>query len=717
MSRNRRTKTKPTNDPNTEKTCRSPLSKRKRRVFALMAMLLAGLLLLVTEGVLRLFGFGGYPPTFRTIGPTEGGMLVSTNKGGAASYFFADRHRPGSIGDYTLLHPKPPGTVRIMLFGGSAIKGFPQTRAFAASAFLQEMLSDLWPDRTVEVINAGTTAIASFPVLGMLTEGVAFDPDLVVVYTGHNEFFGAYGVCSLHRAGDSPGAIRFQRWFRSLALEQAIHQLLPSPNEGKRKTLMEMMIGQSYTGPEDPRRVAAAHNLEVHVSRMIERCRAKDIPIIVCTLPSNERDLAPLGTDDLSHLDAVERDMFQSHLRKGLKKIAANPEAAKQAFLQALKIEPKHAKAHYALGRAYLSLNEGRNAAAEFQQAINLDPMPWRAPDASNESIRRAATDHGAVLCDMRKAFRDASPHGLIGWELMDDHVHPSLKGQALIARTVVATLTAFKGRLSVDRDAVSVLPDWEAYARRMGDNPYTRYAVAHTLSVLCNIPFYRESNPGAFSRFHQRAGRMEATMPPEVIEVVRRWEGPSMHRGAKRPLSGEAARKRIAAGDYSGAESLLDVAARSVPPLSSWNVEYTYLMLACRSKRLGRLTETDRILARRAIERGTTLLRYGRSENGLTERNVGRLLQLRDEYEASIPFLSAARGKIPPGDQLFVVDRALVDSLLRMGRKSEALAIVEQGLESAGKYIPAYRSMMDRLVGVGQESSQAGKTTGKTAP
>ena len=153
------------------------------------------------------------------------------------------------------------------------------------------------------------------------------------------------------------------------------------------------------------------------------------------------------------------------------------------------------------------------------------------------------------------------------------------------------------------------------------------------------------------------------------------------------------------------------------MPSLSSWNIEYTYLMLACRSKRLGSLTEADRILARRAIERGKTLLRFGRSENGLTERNVGRLHQLRDEYEASIPFLSAARGKIPPGDQLFAVDRALVDSLLRMGRKNEALAIVEQGLESAGKYIPAYRSMMDRLVGSGPESFQTGKKTGKTAP
>ncbi|MFQ5412288.1 MAG: tetratricopeptide repeat protein, partial [Phycisphaerae bacterium] len=588
--------------------------------------------------------------------------------------------------------------------------------AFAASAFLREMLSDLWPERTVEVINAGTTAVASFPVLGMLTEGIEYAPDLVVVYSGHNEFFGAYGVCSLHRAGDSPGAIRFQRWFRSLAVEQALNHLLPSGGDGKNKTLMEMMIGRSYTGPDDPRREAAARNLETHVARMIERCRARDIPIIVCTLPSNERDLAPLGTDDLSELAPDRRKNMGALLRDALSRLSVDPAFARQALLQALEIEPRHARARFALGRAYLSLNEGRKAAAEFQRAINLDSMPWRAPDASNEAIRRATTEPGAVLCDMRQVFRDASPHGSIGWELMDDHVHPSLKGQALIARAIVESLTTFKGVLAVDRHAYDALPDWEEYARRMGDNPYDRYAVAHTLRVLCDIPFYRKTNPEAFDRFHKRAEHLERSMPPEVVEVVRRWEGPTMHRGAKRPLSGEAARKLIAAGDYSAAERLLDVAARSVPPLSSWNVEYAYLMLACRNRRFGALAEADRLTAQRAIDRGKTLLRFGRSTNGLTERNIGRLHQLCDEYAKAIPFLLAARNKIPPGRQLLAADQALVDSYIRTGERDKALRIIEQGLKSAGDYVPVYRGLMNRLTQAGSGSSPTDSDRNKRA-
>ena len=36
------------------------------------------------------------------------------------------------------------------------------------------------------------------------------------------------------------------------------------------------------------------------------------------------------------------------------------------------------------------------------------------------------------MLVDLQKAFREASAGGCVGWELMDDHVHPSLLGQAL---------------------------------------------------------------------------------------------------------------------------------------------------------------------------------------------------------------------------------------------------------------------------------------------
>ena len=56
------------------------------------------------------------------------------------------------------------------------------------------MLADVWPEREVEVVNLGITSIASFAVAQVVEDALALSPDLVVVYTGHNEFYGLYGA-------------------------------------------------------------------------------------------------------------------------------------------------------------------------------------------------------------------------------------------------------------------------------------------------------------------------------------------------------------------------------------------------------------------------------------------------------------------------------------------------------------------------------------------
>ena len=195
-------------------------------VFRLLALALPLLLFGMAEGVLRLFGLGGNPPMLQRIGAVEGGDLIIADQGGAASWFFANPHQAGRSELYAFLDPKPTNTVRIFCVGESAMQGFPQPRHLASSAFLQAMIEDAWPTGKVEVINLGTTAIASFPVLGILSEVLEFQPDLVVIYTGNNEFFGTYGVASSGRAGSRPWMLRANRFLHSLALVQGLSLLL-----------------------------------------------------------------------------------------------------------------------------------------------------------------------------------------------------------------------------------------------------------------------------------------------------------------------------------------------------------------------------------------------------------------------------------------------------------------------------------------------------------
>ena len=86
--------------------------------------------------------------------------------------------------------------------------------------------------------------------------------------------------------------------------------------------------------------------------------------------------------------------------------------------------------------------------------------MPWRATSALQKALRQAVRERVAQLCDAEDAFRSKSPGGAVGWELLDDHVHPSLQGQALIARTIVESLTERTDSLGVSRQRFEALPE-----------------------------------------------------------------------------------------------------------------------------------------------------------------------------------------------------------------------------------------------------------------
>ena len=687
-----------------------PLSRKRIIVFRLICVLLPFLLLGLLEGILRLKGLGGYAPIIRPIGPTEHGTLVITDPAGAITWFFANHKRPGYNEQYSFYKPKSASTIRIVLVGESAMKGFPEPRHLIASAFLREMLKDIWPDRNVEIINLGTTAVASYPVLGIMTEALDYAPDLIIVSTGHNEFFGTYGVASTGWAGGKPWMLRTTRFIHSLALVQALEKWLPSRGPEGNKTLMEMMMGRSYVGPNDWRRRAAANNLEHNVAAMIDRCKARGIPILICTQPSNERDLAPIGEGKLDLRDGAKRAEFNRLFAAGTNALSRDPSAALDQFRAALAITPNHAAAQFHAGKALFALGRHAEALEHFIRARDLDTMPWRTPSPSQQAILRAATQHGALICDLEKVFRGASPGGAIGWELMDDHVHPTLAGQALVARSMIESLTHLEGRLRVSSEAYARLSAPQDYARRLGANPFDAYGVAHQMRVIFGIPFMRETNPQAFARFDALANGIETNYSREIRAVMREWQTANPHAGAKRPLTGMVARVLMREGKHAEALDLLRIAQNAVPDHTSWHMEYVYFALACQEKLHGSLSDEDKALALEEIKQGRFLLQHGFSEFGLAERYLGRLHQLRSEFAEAIPYLLASRKKLN-GTDLVAADQALVVSYLKTGRPEEARRVVANGIAQSGLYANFYQRMLVDLTTMEQTNQNSATT------
>ena len=83
---------------------------------------------------------------------------------------------------------KPSGTYRIFSMGGSTTYGRPYDDALSFSGWLREFLPAADPSRQWEVINAGGISYASYRVTVVMEELARYEPDLFIIYSGHNEF-------------------------------------------------------------------------------------------------------------------------------------------------------------------------------------------------------------------------------------------------------------------------------------------------------------------------------------------------------------------------------------------------------------------------------------------------------------------------------------------------------------------------------------------------
>ncbi|TPW12769.1 MAG: hypothetical protein FD129_1405, partial [bacterium] len=317
--------------------------------------------------------------------------------------------------------------------------------------------------------------------------------------------------------------------------------------------------------------------------------------------------------------------------------------------------------------RAGCSKTGYAEALEEYVRARDLDTMPWRATTTAQDAAR-AAAQSGAILCDMEAAFRAASPGGSIGWELVDDHVHLSLSGQALFARTLVGAMAALPEPLRVDPSELDRLPGWESYADGLGHSKYSDFLAVTHLATLFNIPFMKRSNGGAARRFDEVMANLRADMDSLDHAAVERWRDPKLHGATERPLEFVVGVYRMAAGDYAEAAGLLRIARVSVSLISLWRMEISWRLLTCNRHLHAEPTPEDERLGREVIRVGELLKQNAGEDSPEVLRYLGLASNLAGDHETTVDCLEKVVADGEGRDDREVID-ALVDSYRQLGR------------------------------------------------
>jgi lysophospholipase L1-like esterase len=423
--------------------------KRTRRiVFSVLLFLLPFALIALLELTLRLLGLFPQQP-FILAAQKGGGEYYQFNPWVAKRYFDPQRVTVPGLQPEKFAKHKDKKTFRIFCLGESTTAGFPFDCQVPFPAQLRYLLTQAYPEYYFEVINGGISAINSFSVLDLLPELLAHEPDLIVIYMGHNEFYGAYGSASTIFIGQNDHFTRFYLKLQKLHLVQMLKRFIAwiSPArtlQPKNKSLMAEVIQDQSIPYSSAKYRRTLQNFSNNLNLILAKCAEKSVPVIVGNLVSNIRDLPPFASASLGLANQQFPDLFERSVARGdslfeQRLYAESLTAYRKAFAQ----DSSAARLWFKLGRVYGALRDSLTALRYCNGAKDRDFIRFRASEETNGIIQEIAQKHRAHFVDMQQAFAQRSPQGLIGNNIMVDHLHPDPNGYYLMALTFYAAIRA----------------------------------------------------------------------------------------------------------------------------------------------------------------------------------------------------------------------------------------------------------------------------------
>jgi len=465
----------------------APRRRPSRWRKALLQLLGTAAFLVLLEGLLALLGvqplaadsdpyvgFAGHLPLFVETTGADGRPVMVTAPGKLKVFNAQEFPRD-----------KPPGTFRIVTLGGSTVYGHPFDDKASFSAWLRELLPTANPSRRWEVINCGGISYASYREVVVLQEMLQYGPDLVIVYSGPNEFleqrtYGDLGQASpllltlgsvvsrtrifslartlLHReATDDPagaGTARSDATSEGAPADVGARRAASADGAGARSrlsaevsTLLERPAGLSLYHRDDALRERVLQHFRFNLTRMAALCREAGTRVLFVTPASELRDCAPFKSEHGAGLSAEDAALVDGLLTRASELGGSDPAAARALLEQAVARDPRHAESQYRLGEAQFAAGDFAAARASLERARDEDVCPLRPLGVMRDIVREVAASSGSPALDFVQLVDDDCErrfgHRVPGREQFLDHVHLDADGYGLLGRALFDRLAA----------------------------------------------------------------------------------------------------------------------------------------------------------------------------------------------------------------------------------------------------------------------------------
>ena len=405
---------------------------RKRILFALVTVVL---IVGVAEGILWVAGVSTLlddRDPFRGFSESVRVFELDEQRG---VYFTPRRALRHSFNYQQFQAVKPQAGFRLFVLGGSTAAGFPWGADVAFTRALGQALQASWPERIVEAVNAAAMSYGSHRLRILSSELLRYEPDVLVIYGGHNEFVERdFYRDMLEGPGKLDGLRRLLYRSRIYSLLTRSYEALsskrggdaPEPGEATTGELLGLDVSREHAvDVDDSERAEVTALFEANIGAIVDAARARGVAVVLCTVPSNLRSWLPNQSVFGAEVGSEQRQVALNLLERATDRLEqGDVEDALVALEQARELAPRYAGIRYQLGQAYAALGRWEEARTEFVLARDTDSKPSRAPSSINDAIRRVAEEQGVTLVDVDRLFGELAEHGIPGFDLFEDYVH-----------------------------------------------------------------------------------------------------------------------------------------------------------------------------------------------------------------------------------------------------------------------------------------------------
>ena len=468
-------------------------SLARHRVFALLAILIPVLAFAALEGGLRAAHYKGDLSLFvhpANVDP----KYLGPNDRLAARYFVNVHALPTLPGDL-FLRSKPAHGLRIFALGESSTAGFPYGYNGTFPRVVRDALQDVLPNDTVEVVNLGLSATTTYALYDEIGEILKQHPDAILIYAGHNEFYGALGAGSTETLGAAPSFVRaylsLQRFKTVLLAREMAAGLarrvgaLGGSKPDSLRSLMQQMVREDLIPLDGPTYRRGVKQFHSNLRAILTRFHDAGVPVFIGSLTSNLRDQPPFRSLATAALPPADR-----------------------VFAEA---------------RQTLANGDRVGARRLFERARDLDGLRFRAPSEFNTIIRALAQETGAHYVPVDEAFGAAAKDGIPGSELFWEHLHPNQTGYHLMGKLFFEAI-ARGGFLGRQADTTR-LRSWPAYRDRMELTEFDqRFAWHQIRSVTTSWPFVAREDPAGYPRDYRAISPADSAAFDVVILHHAAW-------------------------------------------------------------------------------------------------------------------------------------------------------------------------------------------------